>query len=729
MAAFIVLFAAAPSYADDTASQDSGTSATDVRTGASTHAKTLSKVNVTAQSATGYVKSDGSTATKTDTPLIETPQSISIVTRQQIDDQQPQSLNEALRYSPGVVAETEGTASNFWGGSSLQLRGFTPGVFLNGLQDDNFGNDMVDPYFYQSVEVLSGPPSVLYGQASPGGIVDIVSKQPTATPLHEVTFGMGNYGRYQTGFDFSGPLDQDAHWLYRLTGIGVTQDTQTTWIKHKRYGIAPAITWRPDDDTSLTLLANFTYTPAMGDYSDVPAVGSVLFSPLGKVSADFNPGDPNFNKAEQRLGMIGYEFKHRFNDIWTFQQNARFTDNRNEANMIWPSGLEADGETLDRYAFVRHMSARSALIDNRLTAKFDLGKVQNTVLLGASYSRFNENWSWGTNLDIPPINIFDPVYGVPVQGPSPSTFSAEDNHASQTGVYLQDQMSLDHWRLLVGVRQDWVKEDQTSNDPTLVIPNEASHKFTWRTGLVYLFDNGLAPYVSYATSFQPQFGSITSNGTAALPTTGQQYEAGLKFQPAGSDSLLTAAVYSVTEQNVPESDPTNPAFVIQVGAIRSRGLELSDRTSLTNNLNVIASYAYTDSRYTKTPEIDTGYNGVSAAVQGKYQYAVPKQNASLWLDYTLNEGALQGLGLSGGVRYIGSSWGDDVNSFKVPAFTLLDAALRYDVGMLDPALHGLKLQLNVANLLDKSYVTACDNSTTCNFGVRRTTYVSATYDW
>ena len=729
MTAFIVLFAAAPSYADDSTPQGSDTSAADAKTNASTHAKTLSKINVTAQSPTGYVESDGSAATKTDTPLIETPQSISIVTRQQIDDQQPQSLNEALRYSPGVVPETQGTASNFWGASSLQLRGFTPGVFLDGLQDDSSTNDMVDPYFYQSVEVLSGPPSVLYGQASPGGIIDVVSKQPTATPLHEVTFGLGNYDRFQAGFDFGGPLDQDGHWLYRLTGIGLTQDTQTSWIKHKRYGIAPALTWHPDENTSLTLLANFTYSPDMGDYSTSPAVGSVLFSPLGKLSANFNPGDPSFNKTEQRMGMLGYQFEHHFNDVWTFQQNARFTDNRNEANMIWPDGLEADGETLDRYAFVRHMSARSYLIDNRLTAQFDLGAIQNTMLLGVSYSRFNENWVYGSSFNVPPINIFDPVYGPPIQGPDPSTFSAYVDHASQIGTYLQDQMSLDHWRLLLGVRQDWVKTNQTSNDPSLAIPNQPSNKFTWRTGLVYVFDNGVAPYVSYATSFQPQFGSITTSGAPASPTTGQQYEAGVKFQPAGSNSLLTAAIYNLTEQNVPEADPLNPGFVTQIGEIRSRGLELSDHTALSSNLNLIASYAYTDSRYTRTPTVDTGYNGISAAVQGNYQYGVPKQSASLWLDYTMHGQVLQGLGMSAGVRYVGSSYGDDVNSFKVPAFTLLDAALRYDVGAIDPALHGLKLQLNLSNLLDKTYVSACTSSATCNFGVRRTLYASATYDW
>jgi iron complex outermembrane receptor protein len=692
-------------------------------------ADTLPKVSITGKAATpGYVETNNLRVTKSDESLIETPQSVSVVTRQQLDDQQPQSINEALRYSPGVIPESEGTTSNFWGGNSLQLRGFTPGVYVDGLQDDNYGNGMVDPYFYQSVEVLSGPASVLFGQASPGGIVNIVSKQPTASPIREITMGIGNYDRFQAGFDVGGPINQDQHWLYRLTGVGLTQSTQTDWIKHKRYGIAPAFTWQPSTDTRLTLLANYTYSPAMGDYSDVPAVGAVLPSPLGKVSADFSPGDPNFNTATQRLGMIGYQFEHRFDEHLKFEQDARITDNRNEANMIWPSGLEADGATLDRYAFVRHMRARSYLIDNRLMTRFDLGPLKNDLLVGINASHFVENWAWGSS-DVSPINIFSPVYGVPIQGPDPASFSAEDNHANQIGVYVQDQIALDRWRLLVAARQDWVKEDQTSQDPSLVIPNQADRKLTGHAGVVYLFDNGLAPYASYSTSFQPQFGSLTSAGTPAKPTTGQQYEVGVKYQPTRSNHLLTLAAYDLTEQNVPESDPANPGFVVQVGEIRSRGVELSDRAKVSRNLDLIASYAYTDSRYTRTPALDAAYDGTLLPVQGKYQYAVPKQSMSVWADYKMHGSGLAGIAFSGGARYVGSTYGDDVNSFKVPAATLVDAAIRYDMGVANEAWRGLKLQLNIANLFDKQYVSSCSGSTICNFGVRRTIYASAAYDW
>jgi iron complex outermembrane recepter protein len=695
----------------------------------SAHAKTLSGVTVTAQDHAGYVADTGASATKTDTPIIETPQSISVVTRQQMDDQQPQSLNEALRYSPGVVPETQGTASNFWSGSSLQLRGFTPAVYLDGLQDDATSNDLLDPYFYQSVEVLSGPASVLYGQGSPGGIVNVTTKMPTATPVHEITFGIGNYDRYQAGFDFGGALDQSGQWLYRLTGLGATQDTQTSWIKRKRIGIAPAVTWHPDENTTLTLLTNYTYNPAIGDYSYVPASGTVLWNPKGRISSGFSPGDPNFNKTAQRIGMIGYQFQHRFNDIWEFQQNVRFTSNRNDDNMIWPLSLAADDESLGRYAWVRHERSRSYLADNRLKAQFDLGPLQNTLLMGLQWSRVLEDWGWGANMNLPPINVFNPVYGVPIQAPDPNSLSTQKIQARQTGIYLQDQVSLDRWRFLFGVRQDWVDEKQAGNSASLNLSNQPSDKLTWRTGVVYLFDNGLAPYASYSTSFQPQFGDITAGGKAAVPTTGQQYEVGLKYQPANSNNLLTLALYNLTEQNVPETDPQNPGFVVQVGEIRSRGVELSDRLSLTDSFNLIASYTFTDSSYARSDRAAIGVNGVTEAVQGKYQYGVPRNSASLWADYTFHGSVLNGLGFSGGVRYVGYTYGDNVNSFRVPAFTLLDAAVRYDVGAIDPALHGLKLQLNVANLLDKSYIAACTSGSDCNFGVRRTIYASAVYDW
>ncbi|MHC1479387.1 TonB-dependent siderophore receptor [Frateuria aurantia] len=689
----------------------------------------LERVKVTADEIKGYVASDARGATKSITPIIETPMSISVVTRQQMDDQQPQSLNEALRYSAGVVSETEGTASGFWSGSSLQMRGFTPGVFQDGLQDDATGNDLLDPYFYQSIEVLGGPVSVLYGEASPGGIVNVTSKLPTETPLHQLTFGLGNYDRFQGGFDFSGPINGNPHWLYRVTAVADSQNTQTAWIEHRHFGIGPSITWKPDDKTSLTLLSNYTYSPAVGDYSYVPAMGTVLYDPKGKVSSSFSSGDPNFNRASQRLLELGYIFRRQLSDVWAFSQNARYTDNRNMAKMVWPESVASDDVTLSRYAFVRQESSRSYLVDNRLSADFATGAVQHDMLMGVQYSKIDESWAWGDSFDVPTINILNPVYGLSFPALTSLAMTHEWVGAKETGVYFQDQMSIDHWHVVLGVRQDWVNETSTGSEASLDVPTQSSHALSWRVGTTYHLDNGLAPYVSYSTSFQPQFNDITANGSLAVPTTGKQYEAGLKYQPGSGNNLLTLAVYNLTEQNVVESDPNNPNFVIQAGEVRSRGIEFSDHSNITPYFSLIASYAFTDSRYTRNNSTATAVSGATVDIQGNDQEAVPRNAASVWADYTFHDGGLDGFSLSGGVRYIGATYGDQANSFRVPPATVFDAALRYDMAHLNPALHGLVVKFNVANLFDKSYIASCYSTSECNFAVRRNLYASASYDW
>jgi iron complex outermembrane receptor protein len=675
----------------------------------------LSEVVVSAQT---YQQS---TATKTDTPVLEVPQSVSVISRIQLDEQAPQSINEALRYSAGVVPESEGTASDFWGASSIQMRGFAAGIYFDGLQNDTFGNDLLDPYFYQSITILSGPASVLFGQASPGGIVNVQTKLPTATPLHEFLAGFGNYDRYQVGIDIGGPLDADGQYLYRVTAVGLSQNTQMQFVRHERIGVAPAFTWRPSESTTITLLANFTLNPAVGDYADLPAVGTALPDPLGRIPTSFFLGDPTFNQTRQELFYIGYQLDHRFNDTWDFQQSARFNDNKNWADMMWPLGLEADNESLDRYAFTRHEASRSFLIDNRLITHFELGGLRNDVLIGLNFSRFLENWTWGDNEDVPPINVFNPVYFLDIT--APALTGSETVNAHQTGVYAQDQLSLDHWRFLVGARHDWVHEIDTYDDARSL---EQDRQFTYRAGLVYLFDSGLAPYASYSTSFQPQFGN-TESGTPFVPTMGKQYEAGLKFQPAGASSFISAAIYNLTEQNVLTTDPENPNFQVQVGEIRSRGAELSGHLGLTESLSLLASYTYLDSRYTKSDTFDTGINDVLRPTQGMQQFAVPEHMASLWAEYAFHTGP-RGLSLSAGARYTGSSYGDDVDSFSVPAFTLFDVGARYDLGELKAALRGLRLQLNASNLLDKTYVSSCSYGS-CNYGVRRVLYGSVTYDW
>ena len=676
---------------------------------------------VTVQAEAGYVASNSDFAMKTDTPLLETPQSISVITRDQMDAQAPQSLNEALRYAPGIVPESQGTTSSFWNASSLLLRGFIPNVYQDGLTDDSSGNTLLDSYFYQRLEVLEGPSSVLYGQGNPAGIVNVESKRPMASTLREVQLGFGTYGRYEGNFDFSGPLFSP-HLLYRLTGVGFTEGTQTWFVDSKRLAIAPALTWIPDAKTSLTLLTNYTYNPEVGAYAYVPALGTALPNPNGKIPIGFFPGDPNFNKTKQSFLQLGDVFARTFDHDWRLEQNFRYTTNKDNANMIWPLDLEADNATLDRYSFIRHVSFNSILSDNHIAKVFQTGKIRQTFLTGINYTHYSEHWNWG-DADDPPINVFHPVYYQQIPVPEITGFESTIDH--QTGIYFQDQAALGNLRLSFGGRQDWLNYDDTTNGTNT---HQAADKFTVRTGAVYLLGRGIAPYFSYATSFQPDIG-VTADGSALPPTTGKQYEGGVKYQPEHTNLLVTAAVYDLAEQNVGTTDPMNPNFTIPIGEIHSRGFELQGHSSLGHRISLVASYAYTDSKYSKSNNNGIALDGTVESTQGKYQYGVPLNIASFWADYNLPFVLSRGLGISAGSRFVGASWGDNVNSFKVPGATLFDGALHYDFNSDIRLLRGTRLQVNASNLGNRTYVASCFATDGCYYGMTRTIYGTMRYRW
>jgi iron complex outermembrane receptor protein len=676
---------------------------------------------VTVQAESGYVASDSTLATKTDTPVLETPQSISVITRDQMDAQAPQSINEAVRYAPGIVPESQGTTSSFWNASSLQLRGFIPSIYQDGLTDDETGNTLLDAYFYQRIEVLEGPSSVLYGQGNPAGIVNVESKRPLASSLHEVQLGFGTYGRYEGNFDFSGPV-RTPHLLYRLTGVGFTEGSQTWFIHPQRLAVGPALTWIPDARTSLTLLSNYTFNPAVGAYANVPALGSALPNPNGKIAPGFFAGDPNFNLTKQSFIQAGDVFTRNLDHDWRVEQNFRFTGNKDHANMIWPEDLEGDDETLDRYTFVRHTTFNSVLSDQRVVKVLQTGKIRQTLLAGVNYTHYSEHWNWGDG-DIDPINVFHPVYHLSIA--TPEITGIETTLDNQTGLYFQDQAALGRLRLSFAGREDWLTYNDNTNGSAT---KQSADKFTVRAGALYLIGRGIAPYFSYATSFQPDIG-LTEAGTALPPTTGKQYEGGLKYQPEHTNMFITADVYNLAEQNVGTPDPTNPNFTIPVGEIRSRGFELQGRSSMGHRFSAVASYAYTDSKYTKSNATGVALDGTVESTQDKYQYGVPLNLASLWLDYNVPGSLLHGFGVSGGSRFVGGSWGDNVNSFKVPGATLFDGAMHYDFSNEAGPLHGAGLQINVSNIGNRTYVASCYATDGCYYGAKLTAYGTMRYRW
>ncbi|MEL3606491.1 ferrichrome porin FhuA [Escherichia coli] len=683
------------------------------------------------------------TGTKTDTPIQKVPQSISVVTAEEMALHQPKSVKEALSYTPGVAVGTRGASNTY---DYLIIRGFaadgqSQNNYLNGLKlQGNFYNDaVIDPYMLERAEIMRGPVSVLYGKSSPGGLLNMVSKRPTTEPLKEVQFKAGTDSLFQTGFDFSDALDDDGVYSYRLTGLARSANAQQKGSEEQRYAIAPAFTWRPDDKTNFTFLSYFQNEPETGYYGWLPKEGTVEPLPNGKrLPTDFNEGAKN-NTYSRNEKMIGYSFDHEFNDTFTVRQNLRFAQNKVSQKSVYGYGMCSDplytkdqealkaspclsipqsqwGHTLTRQYVIDNEKLENFSVDTQLQSKFATGSVDHTLLTGVDFMRMrNDIDSWfGYAGSVAPSDIYnldrsDFDFGA---HPNPSGPYRVLLKQKQTGLYVQDQAQWDKVLVTLGGRYDWA--DQSSFNRDYGNKSERDDKeFTWRGGVNYLFDNGVTPYFSYSESFEPA--SLTdANGDLFAPSKGKQYEVGVKYVPEDRPIVVTGALYQLTKTNNLMADPNGSLFSVEGGEIRARGVELEAKAALSASVNVVGSYTYTDAEYTT----DTTYKGNTPA-------QVPKHMASLWADYTFFDGPLSGLTLGTGGRYTGSSYGDPANSFKVGSYTVVDALVRYDLARVGMA--GSNVALHVNNLFDREYVASCFNTYGCFWGAERQVVATATF--
>lgn len=532
----------------------------------------------------GKVALRNTSATKTNAAITETPQSLSVVTADEMRDRKSDTLADALSYTPGFTSQPSSfnrTSDRF------RIRGFdvesaTGGSLRDGLRLQNNSYDGVqEPFGLERVEVIRGAASVLYGQLSPGGFVNGVSKRPTEAPLHELGLQYGNHDRKQLTADFSGPLGDSETLSYRLTMLKRDSDTQQDYINDDKTYIAPALTWRPNEDTSLTLLSFYqksdTRFSAPLPYQLVKGVGNGPFT-IGR--HDFI-GEPDYDDMNGEMSAIGYEFEHRFDEHTRISNKLRYY----EADVKWkylqvrtgaPVNTAATTGLLARQYSDRHERSRALASDTNVETRWNIGGVENTFLVGAdTYDASYDSHNFRGNA--PSINIGDYNYGQPVVvDKDPSRDRGSQIDTLQTGIYLQDQIKFDdHWLLLLGGRHDWADQDQRAfaTGQKLDQSNEAT---TWRAGLVYQADNGLAPYISYSESFFP-VAVAEAPGQKFDPTEGKQYEIGIRYQPPGSNTLLSAAVYELTQENVVKRDLAgeNPQ---QIGEQRSRGLELEAKT-------------------------------------------------------------------------------------------------------------------------------------------------------
>lgn len=674
----------------------------------------------------GYIAKRTQTATKTDTPIIETPQSISVVTRDQMTIQNVQSVGEALRYTAGVLSESNGPDPR---ADVIAIRGFdTNGrdQYRDGLRTYAFGNQggsVVETYGLERVEVLRGPSSILYGQGGPGGLVNLVSKRPTDKPVHEVQLQAGSYDWKQIAADFGGLLTDDGTWTYRLTGLLRDSDTQIDHVKNDRVFIAPALTWRPDDNTTLTLLSDYQKNKRGQGYQAWPRVGTLYSSPYGKISTSRFVGEPGLDKFDQERYSLGYQFEHIFNENVLFRQNLRYQRMNTDAFSVYMRPLQADQRTVSRYGGGSDEDVDNLTLDNHVQMKWQAGIFEHTALIGLDTQRMKADVK-GTFASYSDLDLYNPVYGV---GPFPTPNVNRDvtQKLRQTGLYFQDQLKIaQKWVLTLGARRDWAN---TSTDDHRNASNDSDQDdqaTTWRAGVVFLANNGWAPYASYTESFTPVIGTTSEarGRKPFVPETGKQYEAGVRYQPQGQRTMLTFSLFDLTRQNLTTADLQDPSgnSSIQRGEVRSRGFEAEAKTQLDSGVDIIASYTYTQMDITKSND----------GVQGNTPNNVPKYAAAVWGNYHLPATLLSGMTVGAGLRYIGSRYGDDDNGYKLPAYTLVDLVLDYDMASLGSSWKGWKLALNASNLFDKEYVATCGYyGDGCKWGYRRNVAGTLTYRW
>jgi iron complex outermembrane receptor protein len=693
--------------------------------GASAQTAEASTVGEVVVTAPHYVPEKDSSATKLQTALIETPQSVSVISRDQIDLLDWQNISQAVRYTAGIVGENYGSDTRYdW----LTLRGFAPVEYIDGLQAPvgSVSTSGFDLYGAQEVDILKGPSSVLYGLAPPGGIVDVTTRRPEDKFGGSAMAEYGSYGNWQVGGDVTGAVNDLVS--LRLTAMNRSGGTQADGVNDERFYIAPAATIHLTPKDDLTLLSYYQWDNDKGDgVGFLPAAGVYSNNPaVGKLSPNFNAGDYGYNDFSRRQYAVGYDYKHDFGGDLKFEQNLKYFDDVTRQLSIYGAGLAttttnapglypylnpltgvqetsgglplySDYTTLLRNSFPFKEAISSFNVDSRLTDRFETGAVTQTVLAGFDYRHYILQSAFGF-AGGPSLDLGAPDHNLTGIVSPPYAYADADVNQSQIGLYGQDQIKYGHWVLTLGGREDWLEEISAGQK----LDNSV---FTYRAGLNYVFHSGLAPYIAYATSYQPTAGQ-TASGAAFVPTKGDQVEAGLKFEPKflprDVKIFASAAVYDLHQHNVVESDPTilNPFAQAQIGQVEVKGVELEAVARIYERFTVNASYSHTDSKV-----MDPGVPTTQLTL-------TPKDQASLFADYTFQDGPAAGLGGGAGLRYVGANYGDTANQWKDPSYTLVDAVLHYDY-------RRWRLQLAASNLFDHIYVAQCSSESDCFYGLRR----------
>lgn len=653
----------------------------------------------------GYLATTSGTGTKTDTPLNLTAQSISVVSAERVRDQGVSNIQETLRYVPGVFAEPGGVDSR---NDYFKIRGQDPNVYLDGTRvnnRNNFNEWRVDPYMLERIEVFRGPASVLYGDTSTAGLVNLISKRPRAEQASEIGVSFDNFGRKQVQMDSTGKVTKDGEWLYRFVGLFRDSGTQVDFVPDNRLLLAPSLTWRPTMNTSWTVLGVYQKDKTGTTNGFLPREGTLTPGINGYIPRNRFVGDPNNDVYQTETGAISSLLEHSFNDAVKFTQNLRYAHvdgvyKSVYANFYGDPFLDASRRTVSRYANSQAVSNDNFTADNNLQIKALTGALEHKVLFGVDYRDFYARSSVAPFAsDATPFDLYAPVY---TSVALPDLERLANARQNQTGLYAQDQMRYGAWLATLGVRQDYASTRYPGSDSD-------RSATTGRASLMYETPFGFNPYVVWAQSFNPVWFSPTYGGAGCYggpckDQRGEIYEVGFKYTPM-QGLAINGAVYDTVERNRLATSP-DPALSSQIGQVRIRGAEIEVIGKVTPDLDIIGSYSYINAK------VENGDN-VGKTVEG-----VPANQASLWGKYRLSALGLRDVTVGAGVRYIGESY-EETNTYTIPSYTLFDMMIAYDPGKF-------RLQLNVNNVGDERYVAACYARGDCYYGQGRTILGTAT---
>lgn len=673
-------------------SQAASTSAEDI--------EALETITVEAERARSVYTGISTTGTKTTTPLNETPQAITVITADWMEMQNIQNVEDALRYAAGVKTSPYGNDPR---NDTFFIRGFnqtTSGLYRDGLQTPNgqYGNWRTDPFLLERAEVLRGPSSMLYGANSPGGLVNQMSKRPTAKPVMHAKLEYGSFESMQAAIDVGGALNGDQTFMARAIGVVRDAETQVDFVDNKRQLFAPSLTFRSSDAFIWTLLGEYQ-VDELGKANAYPTVGTLLPNPNGKVPTSRFVGEPTFDDFDRDQTSGTSLLTWHVSDAITLRQNTRFASMKLDYRTVNPAGLQANLRTYNRQAVVADEDTDILTTDTTAEGKWRHGAFEHTVLVGVDYSKKDLDYKIGMGA-APTLDLFAPVYGVSVTRPSYGTFV--NQKIEQLGFYAQEHLKIaDKLVVLLGGRYDSVERDNNG-------VGSKQNEFTSRAGLVWLTESGLSPYASFATSFTPLFGTDLY-GNDFDPETGEQAEVGVKYQPVGRAVSFTVAAFDIKRQNMQTADPNNPQNTVQSGEVESKGVEFETSYSI-GPVDLTASAAYIDLEITRSNNGD----------RGRTPFGVPDVFGSIWANYEFENGPMAGFAFGGGVRYVGAS-PDNSNTVESDSSTLFDLISYYKRGHW-------RVALNATNVFDKQYVSAVFLANSyAYYGNRRAVTLSLNY--